>query len=137
MNTAQYPAGVQSRFRSQLLNRRGRLERTIAELNQPPDLLPEKLVQLLRGGLRVLEGVVKNRRLKRRQLGDATHASQELCHRDRMIDVGSGIGVFAALSTVLLCREPQGGQQTCRCSLVLFLCAHDQWCRKAINQRKK
>jgi sigma-B regulation protein RsbU (phosphoserine phosphatase) len=39
MNTAQYPAEVQSRFRSQLLNRRARLRRTIADLNQPPDLL--------------------------------------------------------------------------------------------------
>src|SRR5215472_8683527 len=39
MNTAQYPAEVQSRFRSQLLNRRARLRRTIADLKQPPDLL--------------------------------------------------------------------------------------------------
>jgi len=39
MNTAQYPAEVQSRFRSQLINRRARLERTIADLNQPADLL--------------------------------------------------------------------------------------------------
>ena len=39
MSAAQYPAEVQSRFRSQLLNRRARLERTIADLNEPPDLL--------------------------------------------------------------------------------------------------
>lgn len=39
MNTAQYPAEVQSRFRSQLIDRRARLERTSAALNQPADLL--------------------------------------------------------------------------------------------------
>ncbi len=39
MNTAPYPAEVQSKFRSQLLDRRARLEQTSADLNQPPDLL--------------------------------------------------------------------------------------------------
>jgi sigma-B regulation protein RsbU (phosphoserine phosphatase) len=39
MSPVQYPAELQLKFRSQLANRRARLERTIADLNQPPDLL--------------------------------------------------------------------------------------------------
>ena len=39
MSPVQYPAELQLKFRSQLANRRARLEKTIAELNQPPDLL--------------------------------------------------------------------------------------------------
>jgi sigma-B regulation protein RsbU (phosphoserine phosphatase) len=39
MSPVQYPAELQSKFRSQLANRRARLEKTIAELNQPADLV--------------------------------------------------------------------------------------------------
>ena len=39
MSPVQYSAELQSKFRGQLANRRARLERTIADLNQPADLL--------------------------------------------------------------------------------------------------
>jgi sigma-B regulation protein RsbU (phosphoserine phosphatase) len=39
MSPVQYSAELQSKFRSQLRNRRARLEKTIADLNEPPDLL--------------------------------------------------------------------------------------------------
>ena len=39
MSPVHYPAELQLKFRNQLANRRARLERTVAELNQPADLL--------------------------------------------------------------------------------------------------
>jgi hypothetical protein len=39
MSEVRYSAELQLKFRSQLVNRRARLDKTIADLNQPPDLL--------------------------------------------------------------------------------------------------
>ena len=39
MSPVQYPAEIELKFRNQLATRRARLEKTMVDLNQPPDLL--------------------------------------------------------------------------------------------------
>ena len=83
-------------------------------LHQQADIPPEMLLQLLRRGLRVLDRVVENRSLKHRQVGNPADTRQDLRHRDRMVDVGTGVGVLAPLPAVLLRGKPQGCERRCR-----------------------
>ena len=75
------------------------------------DLQSEKCLQLLRGGLRVFDGIVKNGSQQRRQVCHATYSGKERGDLDRVVDVGRGVDILAPLSTVLVSSKPQRFQE--------------------------
>jgi len=79
--------------------------------DQPPDLGAKSRFQLFGGGLSVFDRVVKDGSLKRGEIGDATHATEDLGHFDRMIDVGACFPALAALVAVFVGGKVQGSEE--------------------------
>jgi len=74
-------------------------------------LAAEVLHQLLVAGVRVLDGVVQHRGHQRLDVGDAALGRQQPRQRDRVVDVGAGAGVLAALVAVLVGGEFEGDEE--------------------------
>ena len=71
------------------------------------DARAEGVDQLLVAGGGVLDRVVQQRRAQHLEVGDAALVHQHVGERDRMVDVGRGVGVLAALVAVLVGGEGQ------------------------------
>ncbi len=74
------------------------------------DDLPEAHAEFVGGGVGVLDRVVQQRRAENGDVVDPL-ALQHAGQRDRMIDVGRGLGILAPLVAVLVRRERDGFQQ--------------------------
>ena len=90
---------------------------------------PNSRAQLLERGVGVLDGVVQQRRGEHLDVGDAALARQHLGERDRMVDVGRGLGVLAPLVAVLVRGERERPEQ--QCQILFRLAFHsDCFCKK-------
>jgi hypothetical protein len=80
--------------------------------NQLPDFGAKTPFQLFSGGLGVFDRVVKDGSLKRGEISDTPHATENLRHFDRMIDVGACFPALAALIAVLVGGKVQGSEES-------------------------
>jgi hypothetical protein len=69
------------------------------------DARAERVRELLVGGIGVLHRVVEQRRAQHLDVGDAALVHQHVGERDRVIDVGRGRRILAALVAVLVRGE--------------------------------
>jgi hypothetical protein len=83
-------------------------------LDHGGDARAELGAQLVGSGGGVLDGVVQQRRGQHLGVGHAALARQHLGQRDRVVDVGRGLGVLAPLVAVLVRGERQRRNSSAR-----------------------
>jgi hypothetical protein len=69
------------------------------------DARAERVDELFVSGIRVLDGVVQQRRAQNLDVLDATFVDQHVGEGDRMVDVGRRLRILALLMAVLVRRE--------------------------------
>ncbi len=79
-------------------------------LDDRRDLRAEEIPYFPGGCLRVLDGVVQERRADHDRIVDSSLAPEHVGQRDRMIDVGRSLEILASLVAVLLRGELQRGE---------------------------